>query len=76
MSESIYETEATLRQEYDARGFVTPLHACSADDAAAALRQATGLEGDARFKPHLYLPAINRVARAPDVVAAARGRRD
>ena len=65
-------SEATLRQEYEARGFVTPLHACSADDAAAALREATGLEGDARFKPHLYLPAINRVARAPAVVAAAR----
>mgnify|MGYP001257198963 FL=1 len=63
---------ATLRQDYEARGFVTPLRACSADDAAAALREATGLEGDARCKPHLYLPAINRVARAPDVVAAAR----
>ena len=63
---------ATLRQDYDARGFVTPLYACSADDAAAELREATGLAGDARFKPHLYLPAINRVARAPDVVAAAR----
>ena len=67
-------SEATLRQEYEARGFVTPLHACSADRHGAAGNDATrtGRAGDARFKPHLYLPAINRVARAPNVVAVAR----
>lgn len=71
-----------LRDEYQANGFVGPLDILTPQEAAATLRdfeawqaslpQETGVKGDIRFKPHLFLPWANRIVRHPKLVEAVQ----
>ena len=67
------QTEATLRQEYEARGFVTPLRACSAGLSLAAvssplidfpISQATGIVFTITGSSDMTLQEVNAAAEA------------
>lgn len=66
-------TGCCLFQEYQANGVVGPLDILTQEEAATCLAQLEALfplEGNNRFKPHLYLPYINQIVRHPTLIQA------
>lgn len=72
---------SSLRDDYEANGFVGPIDVLTPREAAAILEEfhewrATLPEqkvaGDVRFNPHLFLPFCNRIVRHPALIAAVQ----
>ena len=70
-----------IAASYQANGFVGPIQVLSRNEAQLAFQEyqqwANSLPdqkvvGDLRFKPHLYLPFVNRIARHPKLVQAVQ----
>ena len=60
---------------FHSNGFVGPLHVISKEEAASALKEVRHellIEGSSRFKLHLVLPFIDRIAHHPKLVSAVQ----
>ena len=60
---------------FHSNGFVGPLNVISKEEAASALKEVRhelSIEGSSRFKLHLVLPFIDRIAHHPKLVSAVQ----